>query len=78
MGLYGMLGNVWEWTGSVYVEKYDGSETRHSSKNDANALRMDRGGSWYSLPARVRSAFRYRTSPDFRIYYLGFRLAQDI
>lgn len=77
-GLYDMLGNVWEWTGSVYVEKYDGSETKLSSKNNANARRVYRGGSWNILPRGLRSAGRFRGTPALRINYLGFRLAQDI
>jgi len=75
-GLYDTAGNVWEWTCSAYVENYDGSEKRCSSKNDASARRVHRGGSWNSIPAWVRSAFRYWLTPDYRSLHLGFRLAQ--
>ncbi len=78
-GLYDMLGNVWEWTGSVYVENYDGSERRLSGKNDVVARRVFRGGSWYNAPAGVRSASRAGLTPVTQGNSLrGFRLAQDI
>ncbi|MCP4695769.1 MAG: SUMF1/EgtB/PvdO family nonheme iron enzyme [Gammaproteobacteria bacterium] len=75
-GLYDMHGNVWEWTCSEYEENYNGEESRCSSKNHANGLRVLRGGSWYSLPRDVRAAYRDRNTPDYRDYNLGFRLAR--
>ena len=74
-GLSDMAGNVWEWTCSAYVANYDGSEKKCDSKNDANASRVLRGGSWYDLGRYVRSAFRDREGADYRNDYLGFRLA---
>ena len=75
-GLYDMVGNVWEWTCSSYKKNYDGSEKKCAKKGDTSQ-RVVRGGSWYDLPGYVRSAYRTRTNPDYRINYLGFRLAQD-
>ncbi|MBK1720100.1 SUMF1/EgtB/PvdO family nonheme iron enzyme [Thiocystis violacea] len=75
-GLYDMLGNVWEWTCSVYDKDYGGKENQCSSKNDAGA-RAVRGGSWYYQPAGVRSADRDSTAPVYRYVHIGFRLAQD-
>jgi formylglycine-generating enzyme required for sulfatase activity len=74
-GLHDMLGNVWEWTCSEYTERYDGSE--NECINDASARRVNRGGSWSTRPAYVRSAIRYGLEPTARNGSLGFRLAQD-
>jgi formylglycine-generating enzyme required for sulfatase activity len=73
--LHDMLGNVFEWTCSAYVERYDGSES--ICTNDAGARRANRGGSWYNVPRYVRSAGRNGGDPAFRVVNLGFRLAQD-
>ena len=75
-GLYDMLGNVWEWTCSAYTEGgYNGVE--YISTNDAKTPLAVRGGSWFNLPAYVRSASRVRSEPTYRYSDLGFRLAQD-
>ena len=52
-------------------EKYGGKEQRCADKSDS-ALRAARGGSWDSVPRTVRSANRFRTTPDT----LGVRLAR--
>ena len=75
-GLYDMLGNVWEWTGSLYKEDYNGSEKICAKKEDSG-LRVIRGGSWNYEPRSARSASRSRSDPGGRHYDLGFRLAQD-
>lgn len=77
-GLHDVLGNVWEWTCSAYRQDYDGSEERCASKGDGSARRVFRGGSWVNQPRHVRSANRNWFRPDYRHYYVGFRLAQDL
>ena len=74
-GLHDMLGNVWEWTCSEYDEGYGGAEQRCTSGSEGR--RVIRGGSWSNDPRRVRAAFRSRYATDYRLFYLGFRLAQD-
>ncbi len=64
-GLYDMLGNVWEWTCSAYETKYAGAERRCVRKGDGGP-RVNRGGSWGDEPRFVRSATRYRSTPDAR------------
>jgi formylglycine-generating enzyme required for sulfatase activity len=75
-GLSDTVGNVQEWTGSIYVENYDGSESRLAARGVAGG-RVIRGGSWNFEPADLRSAFRSQDGPDGHSYVTGFRLAQD-
>jgi formylglycine-generating enzyme required for sulfatase activity len=76
--LYDTVGNVYEWTCSGYRNKYNGKEQRCSGKYSANTLRSIRGGSWYSLPAYVRSASRSRSQLDSRELTIGFRIARTM
>gem|GEM_PF-2290101 len=41
----------------------------------SGADRVLRGGSWSNSASSCRSANRYWSTPDYRYYYLGFRLA---
>ena len=75
-GLFDMSGNVWEWTCSLYKENYDGSEKRCTSKG-GDGRRALRGGSWSSIPGRLRSSYRFRFNPNGAGNGTGFRLARD-
>lgn len=77
LGLYDMLGNVWEWTCSRYDPGYRGSESHCSSRGERGP-RAGRGGSWDNKPKYVRLASRGGSSPSTRNSNLGFRLAQDL
>lgn len=77
LGLFDLGGNVAELTCSNYSRDYDGSEQICASLNSGR-LRVFRGGSWYYLPRRVRTIYRYWIEPDSRYVNIGFRLAEDI
>lgn len=62
LGLYDMLGNVWEWTDSLW--------------SDTGSNRVIRGGSWGSDARYLRSAYRGGYSPGNRSTNLGFRLVR--
>ncbi|MFZ0788519.1 MAG: SUMF1/EgtB/PvdO family nonheme iron enzyme [Chromatiaceae bacterium] len=76
LGLKDILGNVFEWTCSVYDADYRGAEARCAAPG-SDAPRTLRGGSWYSGTKPVRSAYRDRAFPESRYSFLGFRLARD-
>jgi len=77
-GLYQMHGNVYEWTGSVYEWNYGGGKQRCAGREE-DGPRSLRGGSWFTPPARVRSAYRYGYTPTYRVYDgAGFRLARSL
>ncbi len=77
-GIYDMLGNVREWTN----DWFDPSYYQHSPKEnppgpEKGERHVERGGAFF-LPARsVTSTIRYNHPPGFRLYFLGFRCAQD-
>jgi formylglycine-generating enzyme required for sulfatase activity len=76
-GLYDMIGNVLEWTCSAYDEGYSGGEQRCEGKGPS-LDRVYRGGSWSDEPRSLRSADRHKDAPEFRDYFLGFRLVREL
>ena len=88
-GLYGMLGNVWEWTADCWHDSYVGAPrdgrawTSGSAQNKADcAKHVIRGGSWSNLPIFIRAAARSGSVADGGEYdyssVAGFRVARTL
>ena len=85
-GLYDMYGNVWEWCADAYVS--DRNTAAIDRKNRALSVktqtmeqideqRVNRGGSWSSMPRYTTSSFRGKHIEDKGAINLGFRLLFD-
>lgn len=78
-GLHDMLGNAMEWVEDCWNDSYKGAPTEGSAWTWGDCShRVLRGGSWYNIPARVRSARRYSIKPWTRNSSLGFRVARTL
>lgn len=85
-GLYGMLGNAWQWTEDCWHMSYVGAPTDgHAWMSDHNgdcSKHVVRGGSWDNVPIFVRSAARAGAGNSGKDYdystLTGFRLARDL
>ncbi|TVR58928.1 MAG: hypothetical protein EA420_16545, partial [Candidatus Competibacteraceae bacterium] len=84
-GLHDLLGNVWEWTRSLWGHDwkepefgypYDPDDARRENLAAGNdILRVLRGGSWRDRRAGARCAYRGRSRPDGHRYDSnGFRV----
>jgi formylglycine-generating enzyme required for sulfatase activity len=61
-GLHDMLGNVWEWTDSIYEA--------------GGVSRVLRGGSFFNFGRLASASFRNLSVPTFTDFFFGFRVAR--
>jgi formylglycine-generating enzyme required for sulfatase activity len=83
-GLLDMVGNVWEWTRSLwgpdlrspaFTYPYAAADGREDLSARREVRRVLRGVSFYNRPVDARCAARYRYSPGNRFDSVGFRVA---
>jgi gamma-glutamyl hercynylcysteine S-oxide synthase len=79
-GCHDMLGNVWEWTSSLF-QPYPGFTSfpypGYSSTYFDRSHYVLKGGSWATLPWSLRASFRNWYHPHVRQIFAGFRCAKD-
>jgi formylglycine-generating enzyme required for sulfatase activity len=77
-GLFNVHGNVWEWTGDCWNDRYDNLSDGRARHSGDCGQRVVRGGSWSVIRRGLRSAFRVHLKPDYRDNDVSLRVARDI
>lgn len=79
LGLYDMIGNVYEWCSDSWHSNYTGAPNDGSSWLSGNPSdeRVLRGGSWYNSKSNCRITYRYRHAVDAKWPHTGFRVARS-
>jgi|GEM_PF-2681570 len=78
-GLYDLIGNVWEWVEDRFHDNYRGAPKDGVAwESGKGGNRVLRGGSWDSVPERLRSAYRNMSPQENRCSYDGFRVARTL
>ena len=78
-GVMDMAGNVWEWVADSYVEDfYSVSPAENPLAEEANQLRVVRGGGWAGNWLAVRVSGRAFDLDIYQGLDLGFRCASDV
>ena len=82
-GLYGLLGNDWDWTADCWHPSYVDAPTDGSAWMSGDCIRhVIRGGAWNNVPIFIRAASRNGATDDGGEYdyssLAGFRVARDL
>ncbi len=77
VGVYDLVGNVWQWC----VDSYEGKDFRLEAEptgTKPGPLKILRGGAWMSLRRHFESDYLYYDKPFHRLATYGFRCAKDV
>jgi formylglycine-generating enzyme required for sulfatase activity len=82
-GLYGLLGNAWEWTADCWHPSYVDAPKDGSAWMSGDCTKhVIRGGAWNNVPIFIRSASRNGAANSGGEYdyssLAGFRVARDL
>ena len=79
LGLFDMLGNVWEWVNDWWDQDYYQTGPSQDPMGPRSGThRIIRGGSWLGGPRDIRVSLRNRRSPGDRDFDLGFRCGGEM
>jgi formylglycine-generating enzyme required for sulfatase activity len=85
-GVLDMVGNVWEWTNTLWGQDaeqpefpypFDSTDGRQNPDADETYYRVLRGGAFDRYAKYIRVTYRRRLSPKIKYSVVGFRAAQD-
>ena len=81
LGLYNMIGNVWEWVQDWWSIDHPTDLTVNPTGPSSGDEKVKRGGSFLchrSFCYRYRTVARYKTTPDSATLNAGFRCARSL
>lgn len=73
LGLYDMVGNVWQWCNDFYKVDYYAESPKVDPKGpDQGQNKVLRGGAWRFSAENCRSGYRYNESPGYSDVCFGY------